>query len=208
MPVTIVSTAQRTSLVVRVTSQPTLGQTGTLSDLYMVDDFALAESLTDPGYYQGVSNIGPTLWTNTPGTYYWQAFGFQSYFDPGAGAIVCHAYAGPVYTINVVQPAPTVPPIAVQDGRSYAVQMVQMRTGARPRLTIACTQADAWTLRCSLAWRAGSSSYTAAGRFWHFLSKGTAYWTYDFAGTRTWRTCVRRHRKSRCTAHRQSFRWH
>jgi hypothetical protein len=214
VPFTLVSTAQHMSLSVRVSSQNTLGQNGTLSDLHMLDFFALAESITDPGNYSGVSNVAPGWWTNYPGTYYWQLFGEQSYYDQATMSIVCHAYAGPVFTITVAAPPPppvaapppTPPPITLSEARSYAAQMVHDRTGRRPRLGIGCSQINTWTLRCALSWKAGIYRYAAAGKFWHFLgSNGTPYWTYDFSGNRAWRTCTRHHR---CRVHRQHFRWH
>ena len=200
-------------LSVRVATQNTLGQNGTLSDLNQVDDFALPESSTNFGVYHGVSNTGPTLWINTPGTYYWQAFGSFSYFDPGAGKVVCTAYASQVYTIRVQPPSgpptPTEPhALSFNDARSYAPQMIRRRTHRTvTRGSIRCTKIDRVTQRCHLAWSASGYKWQADGRFWNYLSNGKAYWWYDFKATRSWRMCVRRHHKTRCTTHRQHFHW-
>jgi hypothetical protein len=88
------------SLYVRVATQPTLGNDGTLSTLNQADDFALVESNTY-GYYTGVSNAG---WPDHPGQYYWQVFG--SALVSSNGVLTCHAYASPVYTITVAAPQP------------------------------------------------------------------------------------------------------
>jgi trypsin len=106
-----------------------------------------------------------------------------------------------------VAPPPSAPAITMSDARAYAARMVRTRTHRRPQLTVNCTRIDRQTLHCSIAWLTGDSSYKATGKFWHFLSNGTAYWTYDFSGTHTWLKCFTRHHVSHCTTHRQHFHW-
>ena len=208
-------------LYVRVTSQNTLGQTGTLSDLNMVGVAPLGESSTNFGVYQGISPAAPTFWTNVPGRYYWQAFGTVS--EAGVGTVVCHAYASPVYTFDVVAPPsggggpatgpggtttiqPSPPPLSFGDAKSGAAYMVYHRTHKRPRLSRSCSRINRTTIHCQLAWLAGPYSYSAAGKFWSYVgSDGNTYKWYDFNGKRTWRTCAT-HR--RCSNHSQRFHWH
>jgi hypothetical protein len=191
------------TLSVVVATQNVLGNDGVLSSLNMVDDFALAESNTY-GDYVGVSNAGASLWVNTPGRYYWQAFGQQSYFDPNLGYIVCNAYASPVYTVNVAPPGP--PPITTQDAKAFARQMVHMKTGRFPRIRSTCAQIDSNTVHCNLAWTSAGTSFTARGRFWDYIaSDGNAYWWFDFRGTRTSLACSKVHPGSRRC--RRSFHW-
>ena len=92
-------------LDVRVGTQGTLGNDGTLSTLNGVDDFGLGESNTY-GYYTGASNGGANWWPNRPGQYYWQAFGEAESVDPNTGVLTCHLYASPVYTITIAAPQP------------------------------------------------------------------------------------------------------
>jgi hypothetical protein len=216
----LASPVQASGLSVRVTSQSTLGQNGTLSDLNTLDEFALADSITDPGNYRGVSNKGSILWNNHPGTYYWQIFGTAGNYGTPTPSDVCHAYASPVFTITVTAPPP--PPVTTpsprsvptpsrltfNDARSYAVTMIRQRTRHNiSRGTITCTGVNDWTRHCNLAWASGGYSYHASGRFWNYVgSDGKAYWWYDFRGTRTSLTCAERHPRSYgCT---QRFHWH
>ncbi len=207
VPFSIVSTAQHvSSMAVRVTSQNVLGANGTLSDLHQLDFFTLGNSITDPGNYNGVSNVSAGWWPNYPGTYYWQAFGIE--LDYSYPTSVCHWYASPVFTITVTAPPPpppTAPPITMSDGTSDAAYMVHQRTGTRPQIGTQCFFVNTLTLQCALRWKAGRYSYNASGRFWNFLgSNGLAYWEYNFSGNRSWRTCRRHHG---CRIHRQYFRW-
>jgi hypothetical protein len=103
------------ALDVRVDTQATLGNDGTLSTLNEVDDFGLGESNTY-GHYTGASNGGANWWPNRPGQYYWQAFGIGESTDPNTGILTCHLYAGPVYTITVAALQPQGPtPITGDD---------------------------------------------------------------------------------------------
>jgi hypothetical protein len=209
VPFEVVSVHGAAGFLVRVTTQNVLGDDGTLSDLNMADEFALAESTTNFGVYQGVSLTGPTHWTNVPGRYYWQIFGYDSYFDPSTGTIVCHAYKSAVYTINVVAPSGgsgSPPPITLSDAKRYATIMVRQRTHRTASGTISCSRVNSFTLHCNLAWTAGGYSYRASGRFWNYIaSDGNAYWWYDFSGTRFALSCLAQHSRSWCGRH---FRWH
>jgi hypothetical protein len=86
--------------------------------------------------------------------------------------------------------------------------MAKDRTHKRPRLMkVSCSRVDRLTLRCSVSWHSGTTSYAGTGKFFHFLQGSTAYWWYDFTGIRTRLTCRNRHRTSVCIAHHQHFRW-
>jgi hypothetical protein len=162
---------------VRVTSQNTLGQNGTLSDLNTVDEFVLGESITDPGNYRGVSNKGSILWNNHPGTYYWQIFGTAGYYGTPTPSDVCHAYASPVFTITVTAPAPppvaTPPPSApstpqlpwmtVSNGRTYTYNTV---AGVLPRVfhhrygyKASCTRRSAVRISCNVRFSSSPNDY-------------------------------------------------
>jgi hypothetical protein len=90
-------------LDVRVATQSTLGNDGTLSTLNQMDFFGLGESNTYD-YYTGVSNAGPNWWPDFPGQYYWQLLGEGYTTDPNTGIRTCHLYASPVYTITIAAP--------------------------------------------------------------------------------------------------------
>jgi hypothetical protein len=93
----------RLQVFVRVSRTPAVGADGvTLSDLDMLDYFAMAESTTDPGVYQGVSGAGLGLWADVPGTYYWQVQASGLY--PLSGP-----YVSPIFSI-VIQAPPSISP--------------------------------------------------------------------------------------------------
>jgi hypothetical protein len=182
----LVSPAPLPGLTVRVTSQNPLGQNGTLSDLgHTVDSFALGDSTTDPGNYRGVSNKGPSWWTNYPGTYYWQMFGQETHFDPATHSIVCHAYASPVYTLTIAAPPPpavtsppappvTTPPssappkpqlpwMTVSTARTYTYNTI---SGVLPRpfhhryeYKASCTRRSAVRISCNFGFRSTPNDY-------------------------------------------------
>lgn len=183
------------SLYVRVATQETLGNDGTLSTLNAVDDFGLFESNTY-GYYTGASNGGSNWWPNRPGQYYWQAFGIGESVDPSTGILTCHLYAGPVYTITIVAPQPAQPqgpaPITNQEIAQYAHVMIFRHTGRRPFIRGTCNSVPATATSdwCKIHWNAAGSSYSGSGTFWNYLgSDGKTYGGWNFSGTRTWRVC-------------------
>jgi hypothetical protein len=106
------------SFSVRVATQSTLGNDGTLSTLNAVDQFPFIESNTY-GYYTGYSAAGGIQrWSNTPGLYYWQAFGEAETVDSNTGALSCTLYASPVYTITIAAPQPQGPNPPITDDDS------------------------------------------------------------------------------------------
>ena len=105
------------ALYVRVATQATLGNDGTLSTSNEVDDFGLGESNTY-GYYTGASNGGANWWPNRPGQYYWQAFGIGESTDPNTGLLTCDLYASPVYTITIAAPQPQGPTTPITNDNS------------------------------------------------------------------------------------------
>lgn len=209
---------QLSTISLEVTSQNVLGQDGTLANDYHKELVSMFESDADPDLYTGHSLAAPGWWTDTPGTYYWQAhtvatatingvFGCHLFATPVTSLSVTSPPPPPVTTTTTTTPPPTPPILMFDDAHNFAASMVKARTHRSPRIFVACSRAGNWTLQCSLNWSAAGSSYRASGRFWDYLQNGQAYWWYDFKGTRSWRTCVRRHHKTRCTSHRQSFHW-
>jgi hypothetical protein len=200
------------SIFVEVATRNTPGRDGTLSDDYFTDQFELYESDADPDLYSGTPNVA--FFLDTPGTYYWEAQTLT--YD-------CLAVRSPVYKVTVTDTPPTtttsppqtttttpstpLPRLTLASARSYAASMVRQHTHRTPHVNVPCSRVDAWTLHCSPSWIAGGSSYRATGEFETFLSGGAVNWAYDFSGTRTWRTCARRHGASRCATHRQHFHW-
>lgn len=216
---TLISPLHMASLLVRVSKQDVIGDTGILSDLYQEDGAALAESSTNFGYYSGISNGGsPYWWTNIPGTYYWQAWG--TYEDTSTTPETCRAVASPVYTLHITatpvppptptpSPTPTStpkPPLMTASlAKSLAGKMVTSKTHRHPRLNGTCNRVSSTKASCRLNWTAGGNSYKAAGTIWDYLRSGTAYWWYNFHGTRTSLSCSARPSRSRRCA--QSFHW-
>jgi hypothetical protein len=110
-------------------------------------------------------------------------------------------------------PGPPAPPahpqvaprITVQAAQGYAAYMLLHRGRTHSRTKMTCTRSSQTVLRCKVAWAANGSTYKAAGKFWDYLGSGHAYWRYDFAGTRTSLSCLKKHRRSaRCSTR---FRW-
>jgi hypothetical protein len=84
-----------------VSKRKTLGQDGTLADDYVVVSLGMFPSDANPRRYVGVStdNYGPGSWSDTPGTYYWQASAYG--VDPATGYF--HWFVGPVRTLHIVK---------------------------------------------------------------------------------------------------------
>ena len=222
------------SIALEVATQNVPGQDGTVADDFRKDFLLMSESDADPDLYTATaSSVGPTWWTNTPGTYYWQTHAVVGSTSP-TGQVECHMYKTPAYTLTITAPppsggggpstgdggttgigggsppAPTVPPspppLSFGNAKSDAAYMVYRRTHKHPRLSSSCSRINRSTIHCQLAWAAGRYAYTAAGKVWNYVGPdGNAYWWYDFSGKRSWRTCAT-HR--RCSNHSQHFHWH
>jgi hypothetical protein len=98
-------------VTVLIASQPTTVADGlSLSALNRVGGASLSES--EPGVFTGsFPPEGPQGWTNTPGTYYWQAtmFWADSPGPPGYhGTVINRESRSPIYTLTVAVPAPVV----------------------------------------------------------------------------------------------------
>jgi hypothetical protein len=218
IPWEVVSPVHGASLHIRVATQPVLGNDGTLSTLNMVGGSTLVESNTY-GYYTGLSG---GAWTNTPGQYFWQVFGFGPPFvDPNTGVRTSEWYASPVYTITIAAPqqppppppAPPAPPTAaspspikLSDASQAARYMIRSHLHRTPQGRIHCTGLNTPTVHCKITWTASSYWYTATGRFWSYIgSDGNQHWWYDFKGTRTSTACMRSPHPVGCS---RTFHWH
>ena len=196
---------------VAVSTTSDLGIDGaTLSDIHRIDYFAMAQSQTNPGYWQGVSDVGPTLWTNTPGTYYWQVQ--ATYEDYGASPITVHTLVSPVYSIVIVPPAPPSPPpsppqtgpaptstiFTTAEVRADVPVAIRHSTHHSPsNLTDVCTRKALDAFSCRVTWT--DTQYRWQGRLRLNLDSATNTVTYSFAGTRSALKCLRRHSPSACS---------
>jgi hypothetical protein len=201
---------------VSVSTTSDLGTVGaTLSDIHQIDYFAMAQSQTNPGYWQGVSNVGPTLWTNTPGTYYWQVQAM--YADYGTAPFTDHTLVSPIYSIVIVPPpAPTPPPapppsapaptsgvFTKAEARADVPRAIAHSTHHTPsNVTDVCTREALDAFFCRVTWT--DPQYRWQGRLSLKLDSATNTVTFSFAGTRSARKCLRRHSASAC-ARRTSF---
>jgi len=207
--------ASPSSVWIAVSTTSDLGTDGaTLSDIHRVDYFAMAQSQTNPGYWQGVSDVGPTLWTNTPGTYYWQVQ--ATYEDYGTSPFTDHTLVSPVYSIVIVPPSPSpspsppppAPPPTAPAPTSNVFTTAEVRADV-PRaithsthhtpsnLTDVCSRKALDAFSCRVTWT--DPQYRWAGRLSLKLDSATNTVTYRFAGARSARKCLRRHSVSVCS---------
>ncbi len=92
------------SIALEVATQNAPGQDGTLANDFQKGFLSMSESDADPDLYTATSFSGAS-WTNTPGTYYWQAHALDSnYLSVPAG---CHMDKSPVYTLTITAPPPS-----------------------------------------------------------------------------------------------------
>jgi hypothetical protein len=216
---------QHLQLWVRVTSQNTLGQNGTLSDLHGIDDFfALGESMTDPGNYSGASNKAPSWWTNVPGTYYWQMFamGYDATYTS------CHAYASPVYTLTVGAPPPppatTPPPSAPSTpqlpfmtgstGRAYAYETVSGVFHHRHGYRASCTPRSDVRISCNVRFSSGPTDYWGTVTVYYLFGAGrtvpwdpTVQWNNTYMIHSINDRCYQSGHPSRCRITTRSGSW-
>ena len=92
-------------IAVEVATQNVPGQDGTLALDYATDSGQMFQSDADPDLHAGTSHFGSGWWTDTPGTYYWQAHTVSS--DSLTGQFGCHMYKSPVYTLTITAPPPS-----------------------------------------------------------------------------------------------------
>lgn len=215
-PFSVVSTTEHGNIWIRVDSQDVIGDTGVLSDLYQEDFFGLLESSTNLGVYTGNSNATTLWWTNTPGTYYWQAL--MTYLNTSTWPETCNLEASPVYQLTVAAPppvstptptapTPTTPVLASLSptvARSVALRTINAKTGATRGVRVTCADSGAHLASCALAWRIGRARFRASGRIWDFLRGASPHFGYDLRGTRTWLGCWRGQPRRAC--HRR-FHW-
>lgn len=104
-------------LSIEVASQNIPGQDGTLAEDFRVGFFGLQESDAFPGTYRGESLYAPgvSLWSSTPGTYFWQAYGSCfTWPDPPCDEVIRY-FKSPVYTIVIQDPPESSAPQAGQE---------------------------------------------------------------------------------------------
>jgi secreted trypsin-like serine protease len=171
---------------------------------------------TDPAGRQvelGVTSLGPVDCDTDTGDFFTRTDQIASWASTVAKSVGPGLPNSPTppSTPTATTAAPSPPPLTISDARAYANYVVKRHTGKRPRIGVSCARLNTWRLNCSLKWRHAASAYEATGQFWHFETRTGASWGYDFAGTRTWRTCAARRehtrRPARCTAHRSRFHW-
>jgi hypothetical protein len=170
---------------------------------------------TDSGNRQveiGVTSMGPVDCDTDTGDFFTrtdQIATWASSVAKSAGSDLPSATAPP--SIPKATTATSPPPLTMRDARAYAAYIVGRHNGKHPHIAVSCARVNTWRFNCSLKWRQAPSSYKATGQFWHYEAPGGASWGYDFRGTRTWRSCVTRHRHKRrithCTTHTSRFRW-
>lgn len=138
---------------VEVSTQPALGQDGTLASDFEVGEMLVQRSDAFPDLYRDVMNVfGGYTWENRPGTYYWQM-------------IVCN-YNTPVQSFAIAAPAATSPPpsirtLRVGEARHAATRSLRRRAtwrhGKRHRLT--CSRASSLRVRCRGSWNYKRARY-------------------------------------------------
>jgi hypothetical protein len=109
--------------------------------------------------------------------------------------------------LTIINDDPLAPPLTIRQARAHAAAIVKARIHKRPQLRVSCSQVDRLTVRCSISWTSGDSTYTARGTIYNQFRGANVHWKYDFTGTRSRRTCSTAGGGSRCTALRQHFHW-
>jgi len=189
---------------IEVSTQPTLGQDGTLANDYLVDQaLYLGRSDADPTAYRGATATNARLgWIGTPGTYYWQVRVSYEEYKPGApGSVAFHDAIGPVQRL-VIEHAPLTRAEAVDEVPS----IIRDETGRRPqRLHRSCFRSGVG-FACSLRWatsrRLRKSTTLYIGRLRMEADRDDL--VYGFVGRRWTHGCEQRRGKRACS---RAVRW-
>jgi hypothetical protein len=175
-------------------------------------------SSTDVGVFRGVSNAGPTWWTNFPGTYYWQASAnWTDYIadDPTTPAYdaqtIYHQALTPIRRITVTAPQQPTPPAAAPPNplrmttvmAQYFVRAtIRTKTRREPiGLNYRCARSTVTAFVCHPAWRDRVFAYRGTAQMRNTRAVGTTvYARVRFDGKRAKRSCLRRKSFTRCAA--------
>lgn len=188
----VVAPPHLSSVRVEIATQNIPGQDGTLAEDFTVDSLLLFESDAYPGTYRGTSS---GLWSNTPGTYYWEVSGTEY-----AGPLIRH-YVGPVYTI-VIEAVKT-PTLSVREAKLGVKEIIRAETHRDPHyLRDNCRALKENEVSCSATWAANApitpltSLYSGA---FALEVRPPERHIFAFVGTRAQYGCVKRHGARRCS---------
>ena len=170
---------------VEVSTQPTLGQDGTLADDFRVSIAVLFRSDAFPNLYRGEDYSSSSGWASRPGVYYWQAHSSEGgTIDPSTGEY--KPAVGPVRKIIVTAPAPAAPGpaaparrLGVNEGYSVVRQGLKRKfrsrytRGRKRRATY--TRLSATTIRYRVSWVKGHSKYSGSVKV-HENANDYTYW--------------------------------
>jgi hypothetical protein len=161
------SSASYFGLFVEVSTQPTLGQDGTLAEDFEVGGAELGRSDANPSLYRGVDPNASYGWASKPGVYYWQAFSTFGRFDPGSGQ--WRVPAGPVQRITVTarpQSAAPAPRLGISEGYAIVRDGLKKKFGSRftrgKKLKARYSRLSATTIRYSVSWVRDGAKYAGS----------------------------------------------
>jgi len=171
-------------LEVEVSTQPTLGQDGTLANDYFADHVTLTRSDAYPTKYSGTSFANPTLgWFSTPGGYYWQASVRQERWDPATSRVVFSHAIGPVRRIAVTAPAQIAPPaprLGVHEGNAIVRTGLRREFGSRftagKKFKAHSARLNGTTIRYRVSWARGGLKYGGTVTVSENVNGSYSYW--------------------------------
>jgi hypothetical protein len=205
-----------------VSTQPLLGQDGTLANDFQQETTILTESDAFPGMYRGTSMYVPDgfWWDSTPGIYFWQVSATE--YQTAPPFEIVH-YVSPTYSLTITaegsatttqssSPSPGPVSLAPPSGGTTSTMslaeayeavkgIIRLRTGhyAR-RLKDHCVKEAQTSSVCSARWVAPlpltARTWIYAGRF-ELEAEGESV-NYAFRGARAEWRCIRRHGVRAC----------
>jgi hypothetical protein len=184
-----------TGITYEVSSQPILGEDGTLSDDFDVDYNYIHTGDTDPSVYvTGIRNWNFAGYA--PGTYYFQISAYM--FD------TFQHVASPVYSFtwnpNATAPAPAPAPapaapaagpdlsLSTGEALSHLRYLIRHKTRHSPkRLRAGCTRVTSSSFSCTPRFHIGRRAYSGHFTVHNYVGDDgtTVYWTASFVGRRS-----------------------